>query len=70
MAVGEPRRLDFEWVEDYWHSSYEGAPADGKAWARVDCGTQVMRGCAWFIDSARPREAYRNDANRPEDIIW
>jgi len=22
----------WEWVEDDWHGSYEGAPADGRAW--------------------------------------
>src|SRR5262249_14598581 len=22
----------FEWVEDHWHESYEGAPSDGSAW--------------------------------------
>lgn len=22
----------YEWVEDCWHNSYEGAPIDGSAW--------------------------------------
>jgi formylglycine-generating enzyme required for sulfatase activity len=62
---------ELEWVEDYWHSSYEGAPADGKAWASMDCGTHVMPGCAWFIDSARPRSAYRNfsDSGNRSEVI-
>ena len=25
----------WEWVEDCWHDSYEGAPTDGKAWSAV-----------------------------------
>ena len=34
-----------EWVEDVWHSSYEGAPADGSAWyTRRGSGFRVIRG--------------------------
>jgi len=37
----------FEWVEDHWHRTYEGAPSDGRAW--VDLGAEeksqrVLRG--------------------------
>jgi formylglycine-generating enzyme required for sulfatase activity len=37
----------WEWVSDCWHSSYEGAPADGKAWDQADCGVRVLRGGSW-----------------------
>ena len=37
----------WEWVEDCWHDSYTGAPADGRAWASEnsgDCSMRVRRG--------------------------
>ena len=37
-----------EWVEDCWNESYEGAPGDGSAWTRGDCGERVLRGGSWF----------------------
>ena len=34
----------WEWVEDCWHPSYDGAPRDGSAWTRGgDCGRSVFR---------------------------
>jgi formylglycine-generating enzyme required for sulfatase activity len=36
-----------EWVEDCWHSSYKGAPADGQAWQGSSCTTRVLRGGSW-----------------------
>ena len=39
----------WEWVEDCWHGSYEGAPRDGAAWVRGgDCGRRVVRGGSWL----------------------
>ncbi|MBP0621849.1 formylglycine-generating enzyme family protein [Cupriavidus sp. LEh25] len=37
----------WEWVADCWHSSYKGAPADGRAWNENACGTRVIRGGSW-----------------------
>jgi formylglycine-generating enzyme required for sulfatase activity len=38
----------FEWVEDPWHESYEGAPEDGTAWLQGgDEGRRVVRGGSW-----------------------
>ena len=38
-----------EWVEDCWHDSYAGAPADGSAWTvGGDCSRRVLRGGSWF----------------------
>jgi formylglycine-generating enzyme required for sulfatase activity len=34
----------WEWTEDCWHGSYQGAPADGSAWTSDDCGVRVVRG--------------------------
>ena len=37
----------WEWVEDCWHSNYDGAPTDGSGWLEAnggDCGQRVLRG--------------------------
>ena len=34
----------WEWTEDCWNDSYRGAPTDGSAWTRGDCGRRVYRG--------------------------
>lgn len=37
----------WEWVADCWHSSYKGAPADGRVWNENACGARVIRGGSW-----------------------
>lgn len=37
----------WEWVEDCWHTSYKGAPADGHAWETPNCRERVIRGGSW-----------------------
>ena len=37
----------WEWVQDCWHSSYKGAPADGRAWEESFCPVRVIRGGSW-----------------------
>ena len=38
----------WEWVEDCWHDSYEGAPTDGRAWTTgCDGEWAVVRGGSW-----------------------
>lgn len=34
----------WEWTQDCWNDSYNGAPADGSAWLTGDCRNRVMRG--------------------------
>jgi len=36
----------WEWCQDDWHGSYEGAPADGTAWTG-EGGNRVHRGGGW-----------------------
>jgi formylglycine-generating enzyme required for sulfatase activity len=36
------------WTEDCWHDNYNGAPADGLAWASGDCSRRVVRGGSWL----------------------
>lgn len=38
----------WEWAEDCYHGSYQGAPADGSAWTTGDCSRRVLRGGSWF----------------------
>ncbi len=33
----------WEWVQDIWHDSYDGAPADGSAWVSPNGQTQARR---------------------------
>jgi formylglycine-generating enzyme required for sulfatase activity len=37
----------WEWVQDCWHSSYKGAPADARAWEEAFCPVRVIRGGSW-----------------------
>ncbi len=37
----------WEWVADCWHSTYKGAPDDGRAWDQANCRTRVIRGGSW-----------------------
>jgi formylglycine-generating enzyme required for sulfatase activity len=52
----------WEWVEDVWHDTYQGAPADGSAWTdgkgKESSRARVLRGGSWggnprFLRSAR-----------------
>lgn len=51
----------WEWCEDDWHGSYDGAPADGSAW--VDTPTRgsyrVIRGGCWYNLAVSCRSASR-----------
>jgi len=50
----------WEWVENCYHDNYQGAPADGSAWAGdKDCNRGV-RGGSWFNDPRSLRSALRN----------
>ncbi|MGB9166496.1 MAG: formylglycine-generating enzyme family protein [Rhodomicrobium sp.] len=37
----------WEWCGDCWNNSYQGAPADGSAWATGNCSRRVLRGGSW-----------------------
>jgi formylglycine-generating enzyme required for sulfatase activity len=48
----------WEWVQDWYHPSYDGAPADGSAWE--DSGVpRVYRGGAWYSAGEYALAAYR-----------
>jgi formylglycine-generating enzyme required for sulfatase activity len=51
----------WEWVEDCWHDSYLGAPADGSAWTNGgDCSRHILRGGSWSYIPRGLRVAIRN----------
>jgi formylglycine-generating enzyme required for sulfatase activity len=51
----------WEWVEDCWNDTYEGAPSDGSAWtAFFGCSHHVFRGGGWLSDSDFMRVSTRN----------
>jgi formylglycine-generating enzyme required for sulfatase activity len=53
----------WEWVQDHWHESYKGAPADGLAWLDPDAApdaARVIRGGSWSDCARYCRSAYRN----------
>ena len=49
----------WEWVEDCWNGSYRGAPGDGSAWTRGNCGARVLRGGSWGYGPGGLRSANR-----------
>jgi formylglycine-generating enzyme required for sulfatase activity len=54
----------WEWCQDDWHNSYEGAPNDGSAWSTKTAETtarKVLRGGSWFLNPWDCRSAQRFD---------
>lgn len=49
----------YEWIQDCWHSDYQGAPVDGSAWEGGQCSSRVLRGGSWFNSPHNLRSAYR-----------
>ena len=54
----------FEWCEDHWHPSYEGAPPDGTAWVDAEAEAEenklrILRGGSWSYGPRNCRCAYR-----------
>jgi formylglycine-generating enzyme required for sulfatase activity len=62
----------WEWVEDWYHDSYSGAPTDGSAWVDPAGSYRVLRGGGCFYNSANDLRASKRDygttTNRHYDI--
>ena len=41
----------WEWVQDWYHGSYDGMPADGGAWEGPGGTDRVNRGGSWHYSS-------------------
>ena len=51
----------WEWCQDYWHDSYNDAPADGSAWSDSgDSSGRVLRGGSWSFMPTPCRSTYRD----------
>jgi len=49
----------WEWTEDCYHRSYQGAPAGDSPWTSGDCNMHVIRGGNWNFNSELVRSAGR-----------
>jgi formylglycine-generating enzyme required for sulfatase activity len=53
----------WEFCQDNWHNSYEGAPIDGSAWIdfeEINNNVYVLRGGSWFGNPDVCRSAFRS----------
>ena len=56
----------WEWVEDYWHDNYNGAPTNGSVWTIRDrWHRRVLRGGSWYSFPWDVRSAFRNRYSYP-----
>ena len=50
----------WEWCEDYYHKSYNGAPNDGSAWVSPSVKYRILRGGSWKNEPRFCRSACRH----------
>jgi formylglycine-generating enzyme required for sulfatase activity len=50
----------WEWVQDWYHDSYNGAPTDGLAWESPTGSYRVNRGGSWYYFARGVRAANRS----------
>ncbi|MBI4677510.1 MAG: formylglycine-generating enzyme family protein [Elusimicrobia bacterium] len=62
----------WEWTQDWFHDSYNGAPADGSAWEFPAGSRRVARGGSWSnVDAGNIRAARRSNddpGNRSDNL--
>ena len=54
----------YEWVQDCWNDSYEGAPIDGSAWESGSCHMRLTRGGSWT------QRAWRSSLREPDSARY
>jgi len=58
----------YEWVQDWYHDTYDGAPTDGSAWESPAGSSRVNRGGSWNNGARLVRAADRvRDVPRARD---
>jgi len=61
----------WEWCQDAYHESYDGAPTDGTAWDELGASYRVLRGGSWNDTARNARSANRSrdlPGNRYHDL--
>jgi formylglycine-generating enzyme required for sulfatase activity len=62
----------WEWVQDWYHGSYHGAPSDGSAWESPAGSSRVARGGSWRGEQPRCFHAafrgYDDPRNQRHDL--
>jgi formylglycine-generating enzyme required for sulfatase activity len=53
----------WEWVRDWYHPSYDGAPDDGDAWEDPDGDSRAARGGSYYSGQYNLRAATRTHFN-------
>jgi formylglycine-generating enzyme required for sulfatase activity len=54
----------WEWCQDWYHDSYNGAPANSDAWlSGGDQKSRVLRGGSWNSSTSYLRATYRESRN-------
>lgn len=57
----------WEWCQDWYHSSYEGAPDDGSPWEEPEGEYRILHGGDWDNQAKSCRSANRNDHRGPDN---
>ena len=52
-----------EWVQDWYHHGYDGAPTDGSAWESPAGSDRVIRGGSWHNSAGSVRAADRHSGS-------
>ena len=66
FALSDMHGNVWEWCQDHWHESYNGAPTDGSPWLREnEQAASVLRGGSWDRIPGFCRSAFR--FNNPPD---
>ncbi|MEN6624588.1 MAG: formylglycine-generating enzyme family protein [Candidatus Sumerlaeia bacterium] len=62
----------WEWVQDWYHDGYAGAPADGGAWSKMDSNLpfKVVRGGVFHMSADLARPSYRATNYPSQDDNW
>jgi len=59
----------WEWVQDCYNDSYNGAPSDGSAWTSGNCAQRVSRGLSYGSASVNMRSAFRQGTDITPGLI-